>query len=540
MGDGSKRSESSKTIGEIGFARSTYRTCRDRVDKLADAWEMERAMTDKARASLEEAKEKLSAAQEEIDADYLPEGAQPKARIVRRDKAQLEVNHLEMALEAQRRSTTLAAEELSKAEKALFEADKGLNQFVDKLESSEQVAEIQLELDKDRSARLAKLEKQRARLWEAEQKQALDARATQIQELAKLAATQLDVAATANRTAKNRVATTAKQQKEVVEKLKEARETHLTDRLEAVLELKANQNAARAEVATQAEKHARKVKAAQDQLEREKAAMLAKGLNPYVEFRKKEFAAEAKAREKRMKDAVEQNKSHLAERLIKEEEDRRVEEAAELKAKLYEKKHRDEQGRHVIEERNQQYITSVTVGGREVLDPTGRSSRVDPSQITDVPDLSFGLGKSQRIPAAAMARITEKIRQRLKVDREDLGEYQHLVKGLMKWDSAGATSTASPGAGAGAGATAGEGTTAAMGTSSATSAALQSQLEEAAAAEKRLAELRTLASKDGLMPGVGNAAVTINLSSNEEAKARLLKLAEEEAGGEISLDTSNG
>ena len=30
----------------------------------------------------------------------------------------------------------MAAEELSKAEKALFEADKGLNQFVDKLESS--------------------------------------------------------------------------------------------------------------------------------------------------------------------------------------------------------------------------------------------------------------------------------------------------------------------------------------------------------------------------------------------------------------------
>lgn len=524
-GDIAKRKESSQIVAEIGFARSSYRTSRSKVDSLADAWEAERARTDKARIALDGLIEQLSAAQEVIDSDYLPEGAQPPARIAKRDKLQIEVSFLEAALEAQLRSTNKVFEELNEAEKKLFEADRNLHQFVDKLEVSEIVTEVQAELDKDRTARLAKLEKQRALRWESEQKQAIDARAAQIQELTNIASKQLGVAAVANKAAKQRVRETSKQQKEVVKKLEVARETHLADRLEAILELKTNQNAARAEVATQAEKHVRKLKAGQDQLEREKAAMLAKGLNPYTEFRKKEFAAEAKSREKKMKDAVEHNKALLAERLIKEEESRRVEEAAELKAKEYEKKHRDEQGRHVIEERNQLYITSVTTGGREVLDPTGRASRVDPSQVTDVADLSFGLGKSQRIPADAMARITEKIRQKLKVDRDDLGEYQHLIKGLLGEEAVAKSKTkADSGL---------EGTAA-----SSSSAARKVQLEEEAAAEKRIAELKLLAQRDGPMPGVTLAAVTVNLSSDEDAKEELLRIAEEEAGGEISLGAS--
>ena len=84
---------------------------------------------------------------------------------------------------------------------------------------------------------------------------------------------------------------------------------------------------------------------------------------------------------------------------IKEEEDRRREAAIERKVREYEKKHRDEQGRHVIEHKNQGYLKEITAGGMEILDPTGRALRVDPSQITDIPDQSFGLGKSSKIPA---------------------------------------------------------------------------------------------------------------------------------------------
>jgi hypothetical protein len=69
---------------------------------------------------------------------------------------------------------------------------------------------------------------------------------------------------------------------------------------------------------------------ARNELDRQKEAMLAKGLNPYTEFRKRDFEEADVRLEKSLKDAVAQNKVSLAERLLKEEEDYRSEEA-ELK-----------------------------------------------------------------------------------------------------------------------------------------------------------------------------------------------------------------
>lgn len=74
---------------------------------------------------------------------------------------------------------------------------------------------------------------------------------------------------------------------------------------------------------------------------------------------------------------------------------------------------------------------SVTSDHREVLDPTGAAARIDPSKITDIPDFSFGLGKSSRIPPENMKRITSKIRSELNVDKEELGEYARLVQAYI-------------------------------------------------------------------------------------------------------------
>ena len=52
-------------------------------------------------------------------------------------------------------------------------------------------------------------------------------------------------------------------------------------------------------------------------------------------------------------------------------------------------------------------------------------------QLVEVPDFTFGSGKSARIPESSMKRITERIRSELRVDREDLGEYKRLVTGLL-------------------------------------------------------------------------------------------------------------
>ena len=158
--------------------------------------------------------------------------------------------------------------------------------------------------------------------------------------------------------------------KEVVDKLIEEKNKHLLDRNEVVMELKTNLNFVQAELVSKSSKHRKKVEdgdhyiniyiyiyimfisiiffyiyniftsfillmyPARQELEREKNAMLSKGLNPYVEFRKRNFEKADKNLEKSLLDAVAQNKINLSERLLKEEEIYRKEESSYLKEKV--------------------------------------------------------------------------------------------------------------------------------------------------------------------------------------------------------------
>ena len=179
-----------------------------------------------------------------------------------------------------------------------------------------------------------------------------------------------------------------------------------------------------------------------------------------------------------------------------------------------------------------------------MLDPSGRESRVNPSQITDIPDYSFGLGHSSRIPAPNMRRITEKVRAALKVDKNELGEYTRLVKALQPPGSA-------PGDSAG-----GTGTDLMRSRSAPGRQAADSSDEESAGVEEdldgedsdnerfsesRLRELKTLAtgSDRANIPGSLGAAPQINLPGEEEEAKRLLDIAAEGPDG-ISVSDSDG
>jgi hypothetical protein len=98
-------------------------------------------------------------------------------------------------------------------------------------------------------------------------------------------------------------------------------------------------------------------------------------------------------------------------------------------------------GRHIVEAKNSDYIRSITIGAKEILDPTGRALRVDPSQVTEIPDRSFGLGHSSRVPAATMEKVTESIRKKLGVKPDDFGEYQRFVQTYKKSNSADSSAT---------------------------------------------------------------------------------------------------
>ncbi len=184
-------------------------------------------------------------------------------------------------------------------------------------------------------------------------------------------------------------------------------------------------------------------------------------------------------------------------------------------------------GRHVIDERNREYIKNVTIDNREMLDPSGRAARIDPSQITSFPDYSFGLGHSSRITPSNMKSITEKIRQKLDVDKNDLGEYQRMIGSLQQYaideknqNSDALNNTYERSQSAPAGDVQNNGAT------SANNIAANSQEFD----KKAIELFNTLGGQRGDMPGKSAVVSVVNAQPEGEMDL-LLKIAQDENGG---------
>lgn len=173
-------------------------------------------------------------------------------------------------------------------------------------------------------------------------------------------------------------------------------------------------------------------------------------------------------------------------------------------------KFRDSQGRGIIEDKNSNYIVQRTNDHVEILDPTGRMGRVDPSQVTQIADYSFGLGKSSRIPADNMRKITESIRQTLKVDKDELGEYRRLVNGAMR--SAGVLDSIDED------------------NERKGKKVVSFEDDDEPVRLKDMSSLEGLASPAGAMPGIDPSATSVNFSGDVLQKSSLLKIAVEEDG----------
>jgi chromosome segregation ATPase len=79
------RRKTNKSLLELKEFQTEYNSSREVADKAERKLHAENEKLATATQALEEARNQLSDAQEEIDADYLPEGAQPRARIQKRD-----------------------------------------------------------------------------------------------------------------------------------------------------------------------------------------------------------------------------------------------------------------------------------------------------------------------------------------------------------------------------------------------------------------------------------------------------------------------
>lgn len=84
-----KRRKTNKALLELKEFQCEYNSSRDEVDVCDRRLQAENEKLTRATLVLEEVRNLLSSVQEEIDADYLPEGAQPRPRIQRRDELSL-------------------------------------------------------------------------------------------------------------------------------------------------------------------------------------------------------------------------------------------------------------------------------------------------------------------------------------------------------------------------------------------------------------------------------------------------------------------
>eukprot|EP00903_Cladosiphon_okamuranus_P020361 g18681.t1 len=101
------------------------------------------------------------------------------------------------------------------------------------------------------------------------------------------------------------------------------------------------------------------------------------------------------------------NAEELVERLKREDALRIKQEAKARSDKEQEQRMRDELGRHVVDARNREFLRSRTVDGTDILDPSGRSFRVEPSQVTTIKDAAFGLGYHPRKTPAMAAAVVD-------------------------------------------------------------------------------------------------------------------------------------
>lgn len=86
------RRRTNKSLIELDGLQAEYKRCKDEVDSDDKKLEVANDKLVQCTLELEKYRNLLSNSQEEIDADYLPEGAQPKERIQKRNELQLVIS----------------------------------------------------------------------------------------------------------------------------------------------------------------------------------------------------------------------------------------------------------------------------------------------------------------------------------------------------------------------------------------------------------------------------------------------------------------
>ncbi|CAB1100550.1 unnamed protein product [Ectocarpus sp. CCAP 1310/34] len=251
------------------------------------------------------------------------------------------------------------------------------------------------------------------------------------QQLHKKAQAQLQAAKAARRAAAERSNLLVRDAEPALKEVVRMKDEAHAQRVECVLQLKADTEAAAALIRGANERNAAEKLREEAAHEAEKEILAAKGLNPYKVFKQRAVDARAVREEKRRDKKILLRKEvnrELEDRLKKEEALRIKHDAKVRSDRDQEQRMRDELGRHVVDARNREYLRARTIDGMDILDPSGRSFRVEASQVTTIKDAAFGLGYHPRKTPAMAAAVVDLVASKPQhAGKQRPGEFARLI-----------------------------------------------------------------------------------------------------------------
>jgi len=215
----------------------------------------------------------------------------------------------------------------------------------------------------------------------------------------------------------------------VMRELKAKKEADHNHRIDSILSLKANSDAAFTKMRGNNEKRLKRQNAITLSKEKEKLLLINKGENPYHVFKTRDVIQNANKKTNLKLSNVALKEAELVKRILVEDEYTKKKETEERFIKEQENKFRNELGRHNIEERNSKYLINKTTDKVDMIktSSSSRDDRFQPSQVTTIKDNSFGLGFNPRMDKNKHAKIVEMVAAKPIHEGIELGEFARFL-----------------------------------------------------------------------------------------------------------------
>lgn len=205
-------------------------------------------------------------------------------------------------------------------------------------------------------------------------------------------ASQLSTTMKAMKAARARAARLSTEVRAGAETLEQLQHQQLESRAHAVVSLKKNIDREFHKIAGHNAKVARREAALQQREKAEHEQILREGRNPYEVFRRRRLLEEQQRKEQELDVRIRDKKMAIADRMLRDDAFLRKREQALAAEREYEQSYKTSLKRSHKDKKVEAYMKSVTKAGVSMVDPTGRTFRIEPSKLTTIKTNKFGLG----------------------------------------------------------------------------------------------------------------------------------------------------